>query len=245
MSLYRDEAIVLRTHKLGEADRIVTLLTRDARQGPCRRQGRAPHDVEVRRRGSSRSCTSTCSSARAATSTSSRRSRRSDRSAPRSARTTRATPPARPCSRRPTASSRPSTSPRVQQYWLLVGARARAGVARRTRPAWCSTRTCCARSRSPAGRRPSPTARAAARPGPHRAFAVAQGGAVCRRAGPRAPPRRRPRRSCCSPRCSAGDWAVADASAERHRARGQRPGRRVLQWHLERQLRSLPMVERV
>ena len=28
MPLYRDEAIVLRTHKLGEADRIVTLLTR-------------------------------------------------------------------------------------------------------------------------------------------------------------------------------------------------------------------------
>jgi len=26
--LYRDEAVVLRTHKLGEADRIVTLLTR-------------------------------------------------------------------------------------------------------------------------------------------------------------------------------------------------------------------------
>lgn len=28
MSLYRDEGIVLRTHKLGEADRIITLLTR-------------------------------------------------------------------------------------------------------------------------------------------------------------------------------------------------------------------------
>ncbi len=28
MSLYRDAAIVLRTHKLGEADRIVVLLTR-------------------------------------------------------------------------------------------------------------------------------------------------------------------------------------------------------------------------
>ena len=26
---YRDEGVVLRTHKLGEADRIVTLLTRD------------------------------------------------------------------------------------------------------------------------------------------------------------------------------------------------------------------------
>ena len=29
MPLYRDEAIVQRTHKLGEADRIITLLTRD------------------------------------------------------------------------------------------------------------------------------------------------------------------------------------------------------------------------
>lgn len=29
MSLYRDEAIVLRTQKLGEADRIITMLTRD------------------------------------------------------------------------------------------------------------------------------------------------------------------------------------------------------------------------
>jgi DNA repair protein RecO (recombination protein O) len=29
MSLYRDEAIVLRTQKLGEADRIITMLTKD------------------------------------------------------------------------------------------------------------------------------------------------------------------------------------------------------------------------
>ena len=29
MSLYRDEAVVLRTQKLGEADRIITLLTRE------------------------------------------------------------------------------------------------------------------------------------------------------------------------------------------------------------------------
>ena len=28
MALYRDEGIVLRTHKLGEADRIVSVLTR-------------------------------------------------------------------------------------------------------------------------------------------------------------------------------------------------------------------------
>jgi len=29
VSLYRDEAIILRTQKLGEADRIITLLTRE------------------------------------------------------------------------------------------------------------------------------------------------------------------------------------------------------------------------
>jgi DNA repair protein RecO (recombination protein O) len=29
MSLYHDQGVVLRTHKLGEADRIVTLLTKD------------------------------------------------------------------------------------------------------------------------------------------------------------------------------------------------------------------------
>ena len=46
--LYRDEAIVLRTHKLGEADRIITLLTRQHGRGPRGRQGRTPDDVAVR-----------------------------------------------------------------------------------------------------------------------------------------------------------------------------------------------------
>ena len=39
VGLYRDEAIVLRTQKLGEADRIITLLTRELGPGPRRRQG--------------------------------------------------------------------------------------------------------------------------------------------------------------------------------------------------------------
>ena len=38
MPLYRDEAVVLRVHKLGEADRIVSLLTR--RHGRVRAVGR-------------------------------------------------------------------------------------------------------------------------------------------------------------------------------------------------------------
>ncbi len=49
MPLYRDEAIVLRTQKLGEADRIATLLTRGPRQDPRRREGRPPYVVPLRR----------------------------------------------------------------------------------------------------------------------------------------------------------------------------------------------------
>ena len=47
--VYRDSAVVLRTYKLAEADRIVVLHDRAPRQGPRRRQGRAQDDVEVRR----------------------------------------------------------------------------------------------------------------------------------------------------------------------------------------------------
>ncbi len=92
--LYRDEAIVLRTHKLGEADRIITLLTRQ--HGGSARSPRAyagPRRASAP--GSSRSPTSTCSSPRAATSTSITQAETLDAvrhagSAP----TTTATPPA-------------------------------------------------------------------------------------------------------------------------------------------------------
>ena len=49
VSLYRDEGVVLRTMRLGEADRIVTLMTKEPRQGARRGQGRAPDHVQVRR----------------------------------------------------------------------------------------------------------------------------------------------------------------------------------------------------
>jgi DNA repair protein RecO (recombination protein O) len=41
-----------------------------------------------------------------------------------------------------------------------------------------------------------------------------------------------------------GDWALADASDQRHRREGSGLVAAYLQWHLERGLRSLPMVER-
>jgi DNA repair protein RecO (recombination protein O) len=41
-----------------------------------------------------------------------------------------------------------------------------------------------------------------------------------------------------------GDWATADASDQRHRREGSGLVAAYLQWHLERGLRSLPLVER-
>ena len=42
----------------------------------------------------------------------------------------------------------------------------------------------------------------------------------------------------------AGDWFVADASDPRHRREGSGMTTAFLQWHLERGVRSLSMVER-
>ena len=49
MSLYRDRGVVLRTYKLGEADRIVVLRHGRPRQGAGGGQGRPPHQEPHRR----------------------------------------------------------------------------------------------------------------------------------------------------------------------------------------------------
>ena len=66
-----------------------------------------------------------------------------------------------------------------------------------------------------------------AAPGPHPAFNVAAGGAVCACAARRARSPRRARRSCCSTRCCTASGDIADAAARRHPPRHLRPGRRA------------------
>ncbi|BBJ43921.1 hypothetical protein SSPO_066390 [Streptomyces antimycoticus] len=64
MSLFRDDGIVLRTQKLGEADRIISLLTRN--NGRVRAVARGCGGrSRSSGRGSNRSATLTCSSSRA------------------------------------------------------------------------------------------------------------------------------------------------------------------------------------
>jgi DNA repair protein RecO (recombination protein O) len=81
-------------------------------------------------------------------------------------------------------------------------------------------------------------------PGPHRAFSVPAGGAVCM--GCRPPGARRP-----APETFAlldallhGDWEIAEAQAVPARREASGLVAAHLQWHLERRLRSLPLVER-
>lgn len=65
MSLYRDEGVVLRTSKLGEADRIITILTRG--HGKIRAVAKGVRRTKSRFvPGSSRSCESMCLSLKAA-----------------------------------------------------------------------------------------------------------------------------------------------------------------------------------
>ena len=81
-------------------------------------------------------------------------------------------------------------------------------------------------------------------PGPHRAFSIAAGGSVC--------PSCRPPGSA-SPSAAtlallgallSGDWEVAQDATGRERREASGLVAAFLQWHLERGLRSLPLVDR-
>ena len=132
--------------------------------------------------------------------------------------------------------------PALQQYLLLAGAlRSLAGGS--TSRSSCSTPSCCARSPSPAGRRASTTAPArGARTAPRVPRALRWRGVL------RLPPtwldraRSRDVRAACA--LLSGDWAIADASDAQHRREGSGLIAAFLQWHLERGVRSLRLVER-
>ena len=81
-------------------------------------------------------------------------------------------------------------------------------------------------------------------PGPHRAFAVPAGGVVCPDCRPAAAASPPPEALGLLAALLDGDWAFADGSAATTRRIASGLVAAHLQWHLERQLRSLPLVER-
>ena len=64
---------------------------------------------------------------------------------------------------------------------------------------------------------------------------------VCRPPGSRAPA---PETLALLAALLAGDWEIADACDDRHRRQGSGLVAAFLQWHLERGVRSLRLVER-
>jgi DNA repair protein RecO (recombination protein O) len=242
MPVYRDEGVVLRTHKLGEADRIITLLTRH--------HGRVRAVAKGVRRTSSRIGSRLEPFMLADVQLYEGRSldvvTQVETLAPYAAgivgdyrRYTAGTAMLETAERLTDVEKEPAT----QQFLLLVGGlRALAGGAH---DPGLVMDAFLLRSLSVAGWAPSflDCAKCGA-PGPHSAFSLPAGGSVC--------PDCRPPGSA-SPAAQtiellaallAGDWALADASELRHRREGSGLVAAFLQWHLERGLRSLRLVER-
>lgn len=243
MATYRDEGVVLRTQKLGEADRIVSVLTR--RHGRVRMVARGVRRTSSRigarlepfghvdlqfREGRSLASVIQVETLRPF----------GAQIAGDYARWTSGQAMLETAERFTSEEGEPA----LQQYLLLVGGlRALAGgehdpglvldaflLRSLAVSGWAPSLSDCARCGVP---------------GPHRAFNVAAGGSLCEQC-------RIPGSATPSPATLAllgallsGDWTLADAAPPRSRRDAAGLTAAYLQWHLERSLRSLPHVERV
>lgn len=240
MPVYSDEAVVLRTHKLAEADRIITLLTRE--HGVVRAVARG-----VRRTSSkfgSRLEPFTHVDLQLATGRNLDTVTQAETRAPFGSviaadydRYTAASVMLETAERLVSEEREPS----VQQYLLLVGA-LRAMVAGEHLPGDVLD-SFLLRSMSVAGYAPSCWACASCGlEGPHRSFNPGAGGALCPRC--RVPGSASPAEETMAHLGGllAGDWAQVDAAEQRHRREARGLVSAYVSWHLERSLRSLPLV---
>jgi DNA repair protein RecO (recombination protein O) len=242
VGLYRDEAIVLRTQKLGEADRIITLLTRSSGRVRAVAKG-------VRRttsRFGSRLEPFTHVDLQLAEGRSLDVVTQAETLHPFAGqigsdyeRYTAGTVMLETAERLVVEDKEPS----LQQFLLLVGAlRAMCETGRSPSLVLDSFLL---RSLSVAGY--APTFEACSRcgtEGPHRSFSPAAGGMLC--ASCRVPGSANPAPATVAllGALLAGDWPVVEASEARHRKEANGLVAAYLHWHLERGLKSLAHVER-
>lgn len=238
---YRDEAIVLRTQKLGESDRIITLLTR--RLGKVRAVGRGVRKTKSKfgaRLEPAMVIDVQCYEGRSLDTVTQTESidPLGDRLARGIETWTAASVMLETCDR-----LTEEREPALQQFLLLRGAlTSLAGAAHDPNLVLDAYLL---RAMAIAGYAPSfhDCAKCGA-PGPHLAFNVVGGGSVCPLCRP--PGSAAPARETLGLLSAllTGDWVIADASDPRHRREGAGLVAAFLQWHLERGLRSLRMVER-
>ena len=242
MPLYRDEAVVLRTQKLGEADRIVTLLTR--RNGRVRAVAKG-----VRRTGSKfgsrvepfmhidlqlyegRSLDIVTQVETLAPF--------GERIATDYARYTAGTAILE-TSERMTAEER---EPSIRLYLLVVGALRSLADGEHTTTLVLDAFIL--RAMSIAGYEPALEACAVCgTQGPHRWFGVAMGGLACAEHRPSGAATVSPAALALMAALLNGDWVVADAAEPGTQRETSGLCAAYLQWHMERGLRSLRLVER-
>ncbi len=242
MPLYRDEAIVLRTHKLGEADRIITLLTRH--HGRVRAVAKG-----VRRTTSkfgSRLEPFTYVDLQLAEGRNLDIITQADTRAGFSAelgadyeRYTAGTVMLETAERLVSEEKEPS----LQQFLLLVGA-LRAMTAGERRPSHVLD-SYLLRSLAVAGYAPSFELCAhCGREGPHTWFNPSMGGMLCSTCRLPGSARPAPETVALLGALLAGDWPVVEAADPRHAKEGSALVSAFLSWHLERSLRSLEHLER-
>jgi len=239
---YRDEGIVLRTQKLGEADRIITLLTR--RNGRIRAVARGVRktssrigarlepfnhvDVQFYEGRSLDNVTQVETIDPIG-----------GRLADDYSKWTSGTAMLETAERLTPEEREPS----VQQYALLVSG-LRSMAADEHEPTLILD-SYLLRSLAVAGWSPSfDECARCAEPGPHRAFNVQAGGMVCGKCRPPGSAAPSPLAVALLGALLAGDWEVADAAETRERNEASGLVAAFLQWHIERGLRSLPLVDR-
>ena len=133
--------------------------------------------------------------------------------------------------------------PALQQYRLLVGALG--ALARADRPPTMLLDSYLLRSMAVAGYAPTfTTCASCGAPGPHTAFSPAAGGVVCRFCRPPACAHPRPETLDYLGALLTGDWPATTEADEAVRREGSGLTSAFVAWHLERGLRSLTLVER-
>lgn len=241
MPTYRDEAVVLRTHKLGEADRIVTMLSRY--HGQIRAVAKGVRKTTSRfgsRLEPFMVVDIQCYEGRTLDSVTQVESLGAygreiidDYSAYTAASVMVET------AERLTAAA----DAQPQQYLLLVGALR--SLSNREHAPGLILDSYLLRALSIAGWAPNfvECARCGA-PGPHRAFVMQAGGVVCDECKPAGAAVIDHATNELLGALLAGDWEVADVSSERARSAASGIVAAYSQWHIERGLKSLQHVER-
>jgi len=241
-SLYRDEGVVLRTQKLGEADRIVTVLTR--RHGKVRAVAKGVRRTKSKfgaRLEPFSHVDLQLYTGRSLDIVSQAESIRSygppivgDYAA-----YTAGTAVLETADRLTAEEKEPS----LRLFLLVIGALR--SLAEKTHPAPLVLDAYLLRAMSVAGWEPalSECARCG-EDGPHRHFSVPAGGTVCPTCRPTGSAMPNPVTLQLLDALLTGDWETAEASQPGNRREGSGLVAALLQWHLERGLRSLALVDR-